>query len=101
MRHRQRSGTRSEFGESAERHFLSAWGTHIDFLQKLWILRIFRGGLHYDVVLVDRLVHGGRLTLTEGVVESGVDQLRRDAETRRGGAIVSNHRLQSAILLIA
>ncbi len=70
-------------------------------LQKVGILPVLRRHFHHHVILVQRRVHGGDLALAEGVVQGVVDQLRRDAEARRGGAIISDHGLQALILLVA
>jgi hypothetical protein len=65
------------------------------------ILPVLRRHFHHHVILVERLVHGGYLALAEGIVKRVVEQLRRDAEARRGLAVVGDHRLQAAILLVA
>ncbi len=53
------------------------------------------------MVLIQRRVHGGDLALTEGVVQRVIEQLRRDAEARGGGAVIFDQGLQTVILLIA
>ena len=53
------------------------------------------------MILVQRRIHGRDLALAEGVVERVVDQLRRDAETRRRAAVDITIGLQPVVLLIA
>src|ERR1700730_11341427 len=53
------------------------------------------------MVLIQRGEHGGYLALAERVVESIVDQLRRDSETHGSVAVVLNHGLQAPVLLVA
>ena len=74
---------------------------HVDLAQDLRILPEFRRHLHDHVILVQRRVHGGDLALAEGIVKRVVDQLRRDAEARGGGAVVLHPGLQAVVLLIA
>jgi hypothetical protein len=73
----------------------------IDVLQGLGALPEARLDLHHHVILVERAVHDRNLALAEGVVERVVDELRGDAEARRGGPVDHQRRLPSPILLIA
>ena len=73
---------------------------YVDLLQELRILPEARRRFHHHVILIERRIHGGDLALAKGVVQHVVDQLRRDAEARGRIAIVLNHGLQAAILLI-
>ena len=74
---------------------------HIDVVQCLRILPVFRRSLHHDVVLVEGRVHRRDLALAESIVESCVEKLGRDTETSGGLAVVHDIGLQSAVLLIA
>src|ERR1017187_2051217 len=59
------------------------------------------GGLHHDVILVQRLIHGGYLALAEVVVQRVIDQLGRNAEARGGFPVIGDQGLQAAVLLVA
>ncbi len=58
-------------------------------------------GLHDDMILVERAIHGGNLALAEGVVERVIDILRGDVESGGGGAIVGEGGFQAVGLLVA
>ena len=85
----------------AQRHRSPARAPHVDVPQEQGILPELRRGLHDDVILIQRRVHGRDLPLPEGVVQRGVDQLRRNAEPRGRLAIVLQQRLHAPVLLVA
>src|SRR5215471_19781537 len=53
------------------------------------------------MVLIQRLVYGGYLTLAKGIIERIVDRRRADAETCGGGAVNDQRRFEAAVLLVA
>ena len=97
----KRRELRPEMRERVERHLAAAGRAHVNIAQGLRILPEFRRDFHHHVILVQRRVHGGYLALAEGIVERGVDQLRRNAEARGRGAVVLHPGLQAAVLLVA
>ncbi len=101
MVHRQRRGGGGRFGDRAQRNFVSRRAKKRRSGAGIGILPVLRRRFHHHVILIQRRVHGGHLALAEGVVERVVDQLRRNAEARRGLAVVVHHRLQTPVLLIA
>ena len=56
--------------------------------------------LQYHVVLIQLREHCGNLTLAERVIQSVVDQLRRDSQPRSGIAIDNQHGLATVVLLV-
>ncbi len=97
---RERSCRRRVMRDGAERNFLTHRRADIDVIQRCGILPELRRDLHHHVILIQRRVHGGDLRLPERFVQSVVNHLRRDAQARRGIAIVNQRSLQSAVLLI-
>ena len=93
--YRQRRGCWRKRTECAQRDLLSARRTHIDVAQGQRILPEFRRRLHHHVILIQGAIHRRYRPLAESVIESVVDQLRRDAEARGSAAIVPNQRLQA------
>jgi hypothetical protein len=78
----------------------SAWRLHVN-LGKNFRTRpplLFEGKNH--VVLIDRFVHHRHLTLTERIVESAVDRLRRQTEARSCIAVDQYILGKSGVLLI-
>src|SRR5450631_654983 len=101
MRHRQRRGGGGEVCQCVQRNRLPLGRSHINLAQELRVLPKFRRSLHDDVILIQRRVHGGYLPLSERVVQSVVDQLRRNTEARRGGPVILHHSLKAPVLLVA
>ena len=71
------------------------------YFRAVRVLPELRVHFHHHVILIQRRVHRRDLALAEGVVERIVDRLRRDPESRRGGAIDDQRGLQPVILLVA
>ena len=74
-------------GEQRQRHLRAPRNADVHVVQRVGGLPEFGRSFHHDVVLVERRVDRRDQTLREGVVQRGVDQLRRHAETGRGVAI--------------
>ena len=100
MTYRQRRGGWAVLGDGIQRNLLPTRRMHVNVTQGFRILQKFRRRFHHHVILIQRRIHGRHLALPEGVIEGVVDQLWRDAESRRGSAVVLHHRLQPLVLLI-
>ena len=72
----------------------------IDIVQSLGALPELRRHLHHHMVLIERRVHRRYLALPKGVVQSVIDQLRRDSHPRGGLAVIIERGLQAAVLLV-
>ena len=79
---RQRGGVFLVVGEGAERHLCAVVGGHVQHLQARRVFEEARRDAEHDPVLVAITVHGGDLTLAEGIVERIVELLRRDVQAR-------------------
>ena len=73
---------------------------HVDLAQEQRILPEFGRHLHDHVILIQRRIHGRDLAFAEGIVKGVVNQLRRNAEARRGGPIILHEGLEAVVLLI-
>ena len=87
-------------GHGGDRHHAAAGRVDIEIGQPHRALAVPRRGLHHDVILVERAVHGGDLPLAEGIVERAVDERGRDAEPCGGVAIILQRVLQPVVLLV-
>jgi len=67
--------------ERAERNDFAAAGRQVNVIQTVGALRVLRQDVEDDVILIEAFVDVGDLALAEGVGESVVDVLKRDAET--------------------
>ena len=86
--------------DGVERHRTALRIVYIDLLQELGVLPKARRRFHHHVILIERRVHGGDLALAKRVIQHVVDELGGNPKARGGVAIVLNHGLQAAILLI-
>ncbi len=100
MRHRQRRVAAAQSGEGGERHPIAAVVNHIELLQNRRVARVAAVKRHHDVILIQRVIERGDLTLAEGVIEHGVEHLHIDAEARGAIAIDSDHHLLAAGLRV-
>ncbi len=87
--------------ECAERDLLTGIGPDIDILEGIGTLLELLRHLHYDVVLVNPLIHRRYLPLAKCIVERIIDRLWTQAQPRSGIAINYQVRLQCAALQIA
>ena len=76
-------------------------GDDVDALQRVGCHLVLRVDLQHDVILVQRLVDGRNLALSESVVQNVVDLLGSDSQSRSGIAIDDDVLLQAADLLVA
>ncbi len=67
--------------ERAERNNFAAARRQVNVIQAVRALRVLRQNVENDVILIETLVDVGDLALAEGVGESIVHVLKRDAET--------------------
>ena len=76
----ERRRRRCVVGEGTERHQIAVRRPHIDVLEAIGILQEARLHFQHHMVLIQRLVHRGDLTLAEGIIERIVDRRGADAE---------------------
>src|SRR5215472_12860981 len=100
MSDRQRSRSRLEVRESAQRDFAAASGPDIYVPETFRSLPELGSNLHHNVILILLLEHGRNLPLPKCVVKGLVDCLRAYAHPRCGQAVVIKLDLQSLILLV-
>src|SRR5262245_31260033 len=81
-------------------HLDSVRRPHINVLECIRVLLIGQLGLHHNVVLIQRLVHGRDLPLAESGVQRIVDNLRSDPKPRCGVTVDDHPRCQSPVLKV-
>src|ERR1700752_415832 len=86
--------------ECAERHRATTRRLNVNVLQLTWMLLKVWQGLENNVILIGLCKERRDLTLAERVVKCLVDDLRRDAQSRRRDAINDKGSLCSHRLLI-
>ena len=63
----------AEVGKGSQRNHVAIGGVDINILQNVGALLKFGRHFHDHVVLIQRLIDGGHLALSEGVVKHGID----------------------------
>ena len=74
--------------------------SEVDVVEPRRVLPVLRRHFHHHVILVELGVDDRDFGLAEGAVERAVERLRRLAQPRRGHAVVGEHLLQAAVLLV-
>jgi hypothetical protein len=97
----ERGDRRCPTGERAQRDHRALRRSHEQIVQRGRALPVLGRDFHDHVILVLPAIHRRHLALTEGVVESSVDERRRDAVARGLVTVVVHERLQPVILLVA
>ncbi|MNP51364.1 hypothetical protein D3C76_1456750 [compost metagenome] len=72
----------------------------VHFIQRTDVLGVARIDFHHHFVLVHRLINGGDLALTKGVIEQAVGCLNVDAQTRHSFAVIGQVHLCAVVLLV-
>src|ERR1019366_9179651 len=75
---------RGAWGQRTAQRLNAGLSDHVNALQCIRRHLILRVNLEHHVILIQRLVDGRDLALTEGVVEDVVDLRRRNSQPRRG-----------------
>jgi len=72
----------------------------VDVLERLWASLEIWKRLEYDVVLIRLRVEGADLSLSEGVIESGVDLIGGNVEPRSRWSVVVELHTEAVVLLV-
>src|ERR1039457_2387780 len=92
---------RDAWGQRTAQRLNAGLSDHVNAVQRVRRHLILGVNFEHHVILIQRLVDGRDLALTEGVVEYVVDLRGRNSEARRGIAIDDDVLLQAAYLLVA
>src|SRR3954471_498019 len=65
----------------SKRNLSAGVGWDVDVFERVWIALELRSHFHNHVILIQRSVHGGHLTLTKRVVQHVINHLRCNAES--------------------
>mgnify|MGYP001059522045 CR=1 FL=1 len=100
MVNRQRRVRGLPFGEVRQRNGLAFAINHKHLVQRADVLGVNRVHLHHHLILVQRLVNGGYLALTKGVIQQAVGCFNADPQTRHGFTVVDKIHFRAVVLLV-